>query len=153
MPYKYQAQLDAIPLTKVLCPCQKASPREGVAYRFAHLPAANPANFLPRPLEGAPPPRRINITPSSTKEEIIEAETTLCDLWGISLFETPEAATQLFKAINRKRQLLTQTHIAELTLSPADGDCTPVDRNRHFNLHESEDACLSNNVRKALPIQ
>lgn len=152
MPYKYQAQLDALTLTKVVCPCRKAHPREGVAYRFAHLPADNPANYLPRPLEGAPPPRRINIEVSASDEQIIEAETTMCDLWGISLFETPEAAHQLFRAINKKRQLLSHTHIAELTLTPADGNCTPSDRNQHFNLHEAENVCLSRNVRKALPI-
>jgi hypothetical protein len=152
MSYKYQAQLDALTLTKVVCPCRRARPREGVVYRFAHLPADNPANYLPRPLEGAPPPRRINIEAGATDDQIIDAETTLCDLWGISLFETPEDARRVFRAINKKRQLLTHTHIAELVLTPADGNCTPSDKNRHFNLHEAENVCLSENVLKALPI-
>ncbi|ALW86305.1 hypothetical protein AUC43_15175 [Hymenobacter sedentarius] len=87
--------------------------------------------------------RAINIPVNPTLQQILDEEHAVCDQWAISLFECPNAA----RKVRRKYKKLTQNYIAELRVTPDDGNCTPTDHKQHFNLHEFADICLSKNVQ------
>jgi hypothetical protein len=150
MPYKYQRYFDNLALQHVLCPCEGAIGRDCIAFRLVRLPATDPTNFVPRPLEPNVPPRKIKVfAADASEEEIMKAEMERCNEWGISLFENPYAASRVAQMFPKAFTL--HTHIAELQLIPDDGVCTPTDSKQHFNLHEETTANLGNRVLRALP--
>ncbi|WBA42949.1 hypothetical protein [Hymenobacter canadensis] len=149
MLFKYQAQINALHLTSIDCVCQVAQPRMQLAYRIASNPAADPSNFIPRPLMPGVPARALAIPCDNPYKSQREADEDNLNAWGISLHENPDAARSL--ANRYKRAFTFATHIAELNISPADGLCSTTDDHYHFNIHEELTANLGARVIKALP--
>lgn len=147
---KYQQSIDSLQLTLVCCPECGATSRTGEAFRFVSLPANSPANFLPRPLEPGVPPRRISIPSDLSQEQLVKEETTRCNEWGLSMFESEQAARLVFTRYLYK--FLPHTHIAKIIITPRDGVCTKPNQSRHFDLHQFPDADLSQKVQVVLPI-
>ena len=152
MPFKYQAELAAVSslLTEAYCPCLAATVRDCIAYRLSYNPQPHPDDYLPRPLDAnPPPPRTISIPPHATLAQILEQEHAICNQWAISLFENPYAAR---KIRHKYRRGLQQEYIAKLRVTPTDGECTPIDHKKHFNLHEFVGVRLHHNVLQTFPI-
>lgn len=147
MPYKYQREISALNLVLINCPC--GTDRETTAYRFVHLAPDDPKNFLPRFYEGGPM-KKILLSEPPTDEEKIDAEITKCEYWGLSFYETEEAARKAFKKV---KKFLTHTHIAAVMITPIDGCCTDTEATtKHFNLYEYTTANLAAGVRQSIAI-
>lgn len=147
MNYKYAAELAALPLTVVQCPCQEATARTGRAYRLVSLPADGEQNFLPQTLVMKVPRKIKVITPNLTEPEVRRIENNRCDDWAISLHTDPAPSRTTCKKFK-----LPYTHIAEIQLENEHGVCTPLDQNQHFNLHEAAGVDLRTAITDVQPL-
>jgi hypothetical protein len=147
MPYKYQEEISALNLVLINCPC--GTDRTTTAYRFVHLPQDGSRNFLPRKYEGGPMKKIAQSDPPTDQEER-HAEITKCEYWGLSFYETEEAARKAFKKV---KKYLTHTHIAAVSIIPSDGCCSSTEpATQHFNLYEYTTANLPAHVRHSVAI-
>jgi hypothetical protein len=147
MPYKYQEEISALNLVLINCPC--GTDRTTTSYRFVHLPHDGLGNFLPRYHEGGPM-KKIKLSIPPTEEEEIDAEVTKCEYWGLSFYETEDAARKAFKKV---KKILTHTHIAAVAIIPSDGCCSSTEPvTQHFNLYEYSTANLPAHVRHSVAI-
>lgn len=116
-----------------LCDCPPATsspPTARAVYRFVHADMADGRNFLP-PAKLSPS-RWVNRKPE-------------CSDFALSLFESVPQATRFYDELAktfRKIRLTIGTHLAEVSVTPADGLATPVDTDGHFDLHEYASADL-----------
>lgn len=133
MTYKYAAELAALPLTTVQCPCREASSRTGRVYRLVWLPENDEINFVPRTLVPGVPRKIKVVAPSLATAEAKKIEDEICNDWAISLHTDPAASRKLCRLFKK----LPYTHVAEIQLENEHGLCTPLDQNQHFNLHEA----------------
>lgn len=115
------------------CPPLESVSKEIDAYRYTFDPITNSENFIPQVVKK---PGRFNDKSDLEK----------CSGYGLSLYENEQKAVdyyaELAKTISNIKKLVG-SHLAKGKLELNDGVCTDVDIHGHFDLHEYENADLS----------
>jgi len=143
--FKYQSAISKIDN----CPSQACCSTARDAYRWVHsAPSAD--DFVPVALESAVNRRAIDETDLVNR----------CLTWGLSLYDTKEAATAKFKHIvsyfrpAKRSDFLTQKGdcVAFIPLELRHGHSSPSNNDGHFTLFEYEGVNLLKDIKKTFNI-
>ncbi|HUB60553.1 MAG TPA: hypothetical protein VL978_07625, partial [Puia sp.] len=143
--FKYKDQIRSIGG----CPATDCVEGERDSYRWVHAEPIT-EDFLPQALED--PVRRRPIDETDLERR--------CLSWGLSMYDTIEAAIVRFKqVISRIRgakqpDFRTQKgdSVAFIQLKPSHGRTSPSNKEQHFTLFEYEDVDLRNDIVKIINI-
>lgn len=118
----YQQEINEICQAGVQCPPTDAAAIRRQAWRFVFSPITA---VDAQPVAVRNPKR---LTNASDLEK--------CSAWALSMYASPSQGASAFQALERKFpriKKLIGDHIAAVTISPADGLCTNVQHNGHFD--------------------
>ena len=124
--FKYEVEVNVISSNGFECPPKRASEKAQVAYRWVAKPMSAGC-FNPQAVRN--PPRLYKSTDQEEK----------CSCWALSMHTSLDASVTAFQNLEasfKQARKIFGGWVAEGTVLPAHGKCTPADANKHFDLHE-----------------
>lgn len=107
------------------CACSASAPFGTASYRAIHASLQHPSNFLPIAI--LEPHRLRGATPAKQ-----------CALWGLSMFESPQALTSMVARVERSVKNFRKKigdHCAEMPLTGDHGTRTHANKDGHFDFY------------------
>ena len=143
MSYTYSAQLTELCTNGFQCPPLGSVPTQRDAWRWVANPVSTQC-FAPVGIRN--PPRLLKATDPAEK----------CSCWGLSMHCSYDQSVSAFQGVQKsfpKARKIFGGYAANVSITPADGACTSVDRYGHFDLHPFAAGAVQNSISalRAIP--
>jgi len=141
MRFKYRKEIASIPD----CPPDHYENRILIVYRFVFEDISDERNFSPV----------LILKPKRIHARMFRRDEAKCQGYGLSLFNTLENAQRKYLKLIKNRPKLAKklgTHIAQGLIEESDGVVSPINREGHLTLHESEQADLKRKFRLVMEV-